>query len=161
MNLKNQGVSKKESNDIVVDNSGENREGLSWRDEQKIVELGVLAEALGKCCGEDNNSTLDLRNTEHEIWYGFASILWVRCLEYGTLNSIKIRKSHHINNKGVRVYDLNTKTSGAMINFGLSVTGMQKHIASIKVPPFTSGALKKRERETGITKKQPKHFVLT
>ena len=34
--------------------------------------LGVLAEALGKCCGDCCSSTLDLRNTESEKRYGIV-----------------------------------------------------------------------------------------
>ena len=33
-------------------------------DRQRIVELGVFAEALGNCCGEGCSSTLDLSNRE-------------------------------------------------------------------------------------------------
>ena len=66
INFKNQGVYDKESDDIAAENCGESsfQESLSWRDGRRIVELGVLAEALGKWCGEGCSSTLDLRNTE-------------------------------------------------------------------------------------------------
>ena len=86
----------KESDDNAAENCGESsfQEGLSWRDGKRIVELGVLAEALGKCFGEDCSSTLDLRNTESEKRYGFASLLWVSCVKCGALNSIKASKSH-------------------------------------------------------------------
>ena len=68
----------KENNDIVAESCGESgfQENLSWRDGWRIVELGVLAEALRKCCEEGCSSTLDLRNTESEkgmvllIFYG-------------------------------------------------------------------------------------------
>ena len=60
----------------------------------KIAVLGVLAEALGKCFGEGCSSTLDLRNTESEKKYGFASLLWVSCVKCGALNSINTSKSH-------------------------------------------------------------------
>ena len=66
-------MSDEASTDIVAENCGEDsfQEGLSWRDRRRIAEIGVLAEALGKCCGEGCNSTLDLRNTKDEIRYGF------------------------------------------------------------------------------------------
>ena len=100
------------------------QEGLSWRDDRRIVELGVLAEALGKCCGEICSSALDLSNIENKITYGFASLLWRRCMDFGTSNNIKTSKSHHVKKKGAPVYNVNTKVAGAMMYSGLSVTGM-------------------------------------
>ena len=63
INLKNQRVYDKESDDIAAENCGESsfQEGLSWEDGRRILE--VLAEALGKCYKEGCSSTLDLRNT--------------------------------------------------------------------------------------------------
>ena len=88
------------------------QEGLSWRDDRRIVELGVLAEALGKCCREVCSSALDLSNIENKITYGFASLLWGRCMEFGTSNnkvsscekegSTSVRCKH----KGSRSYDV-------------------------------------------------------
>ena len=142
----------KESDDIAAENCGESsfQKGLSWRDGRRIVELEVLAEALGKCCGEGCSSTLGLRNTESEKRYGSAGLLWVRCVECGPLNSIKTRKSHHVK-KRAPVYDVNTKAAGGMIHSVLSVTGMHKFMASLDVPPVRVRTLKKREREIGIT----------
>ena len=79
------------------------KEGLSWRDRRRIVKLRVLAEALEKCCEEGCSSTLDLRNTESEKSYGFASLLWVRCVECGALNSIKTSTSHNVKKKSTSV----------------------------------------------------------
>ena len=79
-----------------------------------------------------------------------ASLLWVRCVECGALNSIKTSKSH-VKKKGAPVYDVNTKAAGAMIHSGLSVTGLQKFMASSEVPPVNARTLKKREREIGVT----------
>ena len=58
----------KESNDIAAENCGKSsfQEGLSWRDAQRIVKIGVLAEARGKCCGKGRSSALYLRNSEGE-----------------------------------------------------------------------------------------------
>ena len=72
---------------------------MSWRDRPNIVEFRVLAEALETCCGEGSSSTLDLRSTDSEKKYGFASILWLRYVECGALNSIETSKSHHVNKK--------------------------------------------------------------
>ena len=154
INLKNQGVYDKESDDNASENYGESsfQEDLSWRDGKRIVELGVLAEALGKCFGQGCSSTLDLRNTESEKRYGFASLLWVSCVECGALNSIKTSKSHHVTKKGAPVYDVNTKAAGAMIDSELSVTGMQKFMASLEVLPVSARTLTKRERKIGVTK---------
>ena len=142
-----------ESDDIAAENCAESsfQEGLSWRDGQRIVEIRVLAETLGKCCGEGCSSMLDLRNIESEKRYGFASLFWVRCVKCGALNNTKTSKSHHLKKKGVPVYDVNKKAAGAMIHSGSSVTGMQKFMASLEIPPVSARTLKKRERETGVT----------
>ena len=90
------------NDNVAVKNCGESsfQEGLSWRDGRRIEELEVLAEALGKCCGEDCSSMLDLRNTEKGKMYGFASLLWVRCGECGRLNSIITSKPHQTKKDG-------------------------------------------------------------
>ena len=152
INFKNQGVYDKESENIAAENCGESsfQEGLSWRGGRRVVELGVLAEALGKYCGEGCSSRLDLRNTESEKRYGFASLLWVRCVECGAFNSINTSKSRHVKKKGAPVYDVNTKTARAMIQSELSVTGMQKFMASLEVPTVSVRTLKRREREIGV-----------
>ena len=38
----------------------------AWREEQRIVKLGVLAETLEQCCGRGCSSLLDFRNRESE-----------------------------------------------------------------------------------------------
>ena len=55
INFKNQGLYDKESDNIAAENCEESsfQEGLPCRDVQGIVKLGVLAEALKRCCGED------------------------------------------------------------------------------------------------------------
>ena len=69
----------KESDNIAAENCEESsfQEGLPCRDVQGIVKLGVLAEALKRCCGEDCSSMWDLRNTENDKRYGFANLLWL------------------------------------------------------------------------------------
>ena len=49
------------------------------------------------------------------------------------------------------MYDMNTNAAGAMIDSGLSVTGMQKFMASLEVLPVSARTLTKREREIGVT----------
>ena len=81
-------------------------------------------------------------------------------MECGALNSIKISKSCHVKKKGAPVYDVNTKAAGAMILSELSVTGMQKFMASLEVPPVSARTLKKREREIEVTiEKAAKNLV--
>ena len=77
--------------------------------------------------------------------------LWVRCVEFGALNSIKTRKSSYVKKRGAPVDDMNTKAAGATIHSGLSVTGMQKFMESLEVPPFSVRILKLRESEIGVT----------
>ena len=38
-----------------------------------------------------------------------------------------------------------------MTHSGLSVTGMQRFMASLEVPPVSASTLKKRERDIGVT----------
>ena len=85
--------------------------------------------------------------------YGFASLLWVRCVECGTLNSINESKFHHTKKKGAPLYNVNTKAAGAICS-GLLVTGMQKFMTSSEVPTVSAKTLKKREREIGVTIKK-------
>ena len=51
------------------------------------------------------------------------------------------------------MYSVNTKASEAVMNSGLSVTGMHKFTASLEIPPVRARTLKKREREIGVTEK--------
>ena len=69
---------------------------ISWDVGRRIVELKVLAEALGSCDNEVEKCTarLDLRNCVQETRMGFASILWVTCGECGELNRVPTGKSH-------------------------------------------------------------------
>ena len=82
------------------------------------------------------------------VFHGQSGALNVEC---GALNSIKTSKSHHVKKKGAPVYYLNTKAAGAMIHSGLSITGMQKFMARLEVPPVSVQTLKNREREIGVT----------
>ena len=140
----------KESN-IAAENCGESsfQESLSWRDGRRIAELWVLGEAPRKYCVEDCSSTLELRNTGTEKRYGFA--FTVTCMECGALNSMKTSKSHHAKKKGAPVYDEDAMAAGAMIHSGFSVTGMQKFMASLEVPPVIVRTFKKTEKEIRVT----------
>ena len=75
-------------------------------------------------------------------------------MEYGTLNSTKSSKSHHVKKRGAPVYDVNTKTVGAMINSVLSVTGIKKFMASLEVPPVSAKALKKKGKRNKSNKRK-------
>ena len=146
----------KERNDIAAENYGESsfQEGLSWRDGRRIVELGALAEALEKSCGEGCSSMLDLRNTESEKRYGFASFfmgkvcrMWcVKQYKNKQVSLCKKEKSTGVrcDYKGSRSYD----------TFRIISTGMQKFMESLEVPPVSARTLKKREREIGVTIKR-------
>ena len=72
-------------------------------------------------------------------------------MECGILNRIKTSKFHYTKKKGAQVYDVNTKTAGAILHSKLSVTEMQKYMASLNLPPVRAKTLKKREREIGVT----------
>ena len=87
-----------------------------------------------------------LRNTLSEKKYGFVSLLWVRFVECGTLNSIKTSKSHHVLMKAKLVYRVSANNAGAMIYSGLSYPGKQKSFVEPGVPPVKSRTLRKREK---------------
>ena len=71
-------------------------------------------------------------------------------MECGVLNSVKTSKCLHVQKKVAAVYNVNIKVAGAIIHSGLSVTGMHKFMAS-SLAPVSTRALKKREREIGVT----------
>ena len=50
------------------------------------------------------------------------------------------------------MYDVNTKTVGAMIHSVLSVTGIKKFMANLEVPPVSVKTLKKKEKEIRVTR---------
>ena len=77
--------------------------------------------------------------------------MWLKCVECGTLNSIKTSKFHHTKKKGAPAYHVNTKAAKFIIHFELSVTGMQKYMASLELPPVSARTLKMREIEIGVT----------
>ena len=51
------------------------KKSLSWSDGQRIIELGVLADALRKYGVKGCSCMLNLRNTESKKRCGFASFL--------------------------------------------------------------------------------------
>ena len=86
----------------------------------------------------------------HEKRYGFGSLLLLMCVECGISSNIKTSKYHHIKKKGTPLYNMNTKAAGAMMHWELSVTGMQKIMASLEVSQFMQEHWK-REKEIGVT----------
>ena len=60
---------------------------------------------------------------------------------------MKTSKSHQQKKIGAPVYDENAMAAGAMIHSGFSVTGMQKFMASLEVPPVIVRTFKKTEKE--------------
>ena len=75
--LQNQGVSDKGINNVIVKSCKEHsfKKSLSWSDGQRIIELGVLADALRKYGVKGCSCMLNLRNTESKKRCGFASFL--------------------------------------------------------------------------------------
>lgn len=124
---------------------------ICWGDGRRLVELKVLAEALGSCDNKEDNCTarLDLRNCVQETRVGFASLLWVTCGECGELNKVATGKSHVPEGKKKEVFDINTKHASAMIHAGLASTALNRYFAAINVPPVSQTTIKKREREIG------------
>ena len=82
-----------------------------WKDGRRIVELYYLAEQLRKCKNVDCSLPLLLHDVHKETRVGYASILYITC-QCGMLNTITTGKSHrpaNKSNKGMPVYDINTK----------------------------------------------------
>lgn len=121
---------------------------VNWDDGRRLVELGVLAEALAMCAGEDCDNALDLRKTVSETRFGLGAILWVRC-ECGELNRVPIGKCHKNYVKGAPIYDVNSKAAEGMLHAGLSGTAVERFLSTLEVPPPNHKILKRREREIG------------
>ena len=81
-----------EANNDSADKNNSGSE-LKWNEGRRIVELIVLAEALGECQSVDCTKVLDLRRTINETRIGLASILWVEC-ECGYLNRVPTGNDH-------------------------------------------------------------------
>ena len=86
---------------------------IKWNDGRRIVELDVLSKNL--IC-YDCGKALNLCNTEDETRYGLASILYIAC-ECGVTNSVATGKSHRVSNRGVPIYDVNTKAAAGKLLF--------------------------------------------
>ena len=52
------------------------------------------------------------------------------------------------------MYDVNTKTVGAMIHSVLSVTGIKKFMANLEVPPVSAKTLKKKGKRNKSNKRK-------
>ena len=80
---------------------------VSWREGRRIVELGHLVDQL-YCtdCGE----YLRLSKISKETRYGYGSLLYIDCT-CGFINTVETNKRHRVNNKGPKVFDINTKAA--------------------------------------------------
>ena len=111
-------------NPHIQHNDIENDEGdVKWCEGRRVVELGCLAESLGKCKNTECTRVLDLRNTIIERQIGLGSVLLVKC-ECGEMNRVRTGKTHREKNKGVPIFDMNTKVAEGMLHAGLSQTAV-------------------------------------
>lgn len=127
---------------------GPSDDGIKWCDGRRIIELKILADALGECSANNCKQLLDLRKIIREQKVGLASVLWVQC-ECGEINRVKTGKCHKQSDKHGVVYDVNTKCAEGMLHAGLSQTAVQRFLATLEVPPPARSTLKIREREVG------------
>ena len=81
----------------------------SWREGRRICELGYLSDQL-KCDDSDCGENLSLSNIIKETRYGFGSRLYIECT-CGIVNTVETNKRHRVNNKGPKVFDINTKAA--------------------------------------------------
>ena len=119
-----------------------------WHEGRRIVELGVLGESLGSCENKECDRVLDLRNTISETRIGLTSVLWNQC-ECGELNKIHTGTCHREKNKGLPIYDVNTKMAEGILHGGLSFTGAERFLATLQIPPPDRKTMKRREKEIG------------
>ena len=80
--------------------------------------------------------------------FGLGSLLWIRC-SCGELNRIPTGKCHKANNKGVPIYDVNSKAAAAMLHAGISQTAVERFTSTIQIPSPNRKIVKCRERELG------------
>ena len=103
-------------NPHIQHNDIENDEGgVKWCEGRRVVELGCLAESLGKCKNTECTRVLDLRNTIIERQIGLGSVLLVKC-ECGEMNRVRTGKVHREKNKGVPIFYMNTKVAEGMLH---------------------------------------------
>ena len=105
---------RKTINESFEDENEKRIEGIciedsEWGNGRRIIELRHLAEQLKACkmCAKP----LLLHKTEREQQVGYASILYVSC-DCGIINTVTTGKSHRPpdkSNRGMPVYDVNTK----------------------------------------------------
>ena len=119
---------------------------------RRIVELGLLAEKLGNGCSACF-VRLHLDDCVGEEKYGLARVLEFECITCGCSTKISTSKTHFAKEKtqhcGRPAYDINTKSSLAVLSSGLGLTQVAKYLQAINVPPISLKSQKKREREIG------------
>ena len=79
----------------IQDNNIENNEGgVKWCEGRRVVELGYLAESLGKCKNTECTRVLDLRNTiiERQICLGSVLLVKYECSEMNRVRTGKIHR---------------------------------------------------------------------
>ncbi|XP_046555393.1 uncharacterized protein LOC124264681 [Haliotis rubra] len=120
---------------------------------RRIVEFDTLCKGL--YCSECSSHLL-LQNIQSETRIGLASLLYIKC-ECVFLNSAPNGKSHKnaaTGNRGVPIYDVNTKAAAVcntmtMLHSGLGQTCVSNWLAAMNIPPLSDRTLKRREREMG------------
>nr|XP_034316705.1 uncharacterized protein LOC117686129 [Crassostrea gigas] len=115
-----------------------------WRCGRRIVELGVLADALSACkkCG----LPLQLSHCTGITTHGLSAMLKIPCsntvCKY--LNTIPTGKRHDD-----RVWDVNRKLAAAVQHTGVGYTQINGILAELNIPPISKTLLYTRQEEVG------------
>ncbi|XP_056013520.1 uncharacterized protein LOC130052467 [Ostrea edulis] len=116
---------------------------VNWRHGRRVVELGVLADALKAClnCG----MPLQLTHAVDIQTYGLSAIIKIpcsnTCCQY--LNNVPTGKKHG------RVWDANTKLAAAMVHSGLGERQVNSFLSSLNIPAVSHKTISPRQTEMG------------
>ena len=104
-------VGENENSDVLVSDTG--FIDAFQQSGRRVVELGVLAEALDGGCSACN-TPLKLSNCTDETLSGLGSFLYIVCCnsECGEINVCRTNETHRVANKvrGRPIFDVNTNT---------------------------------------------------
>ena len=67
----------------------------------------------------------------------------------GELNRVPTGKCHRGKEKGMPIYDVNTKVATGMLHAGMPATSVERFLGTLEIPPPNRKTLKRREREVG------------
>eukprot|EP00105_Crassostrea_gigas_P007353 XP_011421563.1 PREDICTED: uncharacterized protein LOC105324211 [Crassostrea gigas] len=118
---------------------------MPWDSGRRVVELGVLANALASC--KNCTNPLQLSHATSIRTYGLAAILKVPCSNTNCrfVNNVPTGKQHG----KTHIWDVNTKLANALIHAGVGVSQMNSILAALNIPQVQHKLVSKRQTEVG------------